>query len=562
MAQLRAKQLKLTNSGDMIIGDANSNGSILAMGTTAGQALVVKNTGTDDAPVLALAYDSVAGSFVTYDDTATQLGATTVQDAIVKLKSSVGSLTGALVYTGTVDASAPTFTPVLGETVATGTYYQVSTAGNMIPTNSTDGTTTPYENVQAGDAVVWNGTYWDVIAHIDTVVAGTAGTIKVTGSPDTGFVATIDPAYIGQASITTLGTVATGTWNADNIDLAHGGTNTDLSAVADNSVIFKTGTGVDVTTPPSGAATPAGSITSFTSTVSDTDILDADPNATLSVVSNSAAGTGATVTATTTQSSQYTVSSVTINAAGTGYATGDTVTLAGFAAGTVSVGTVDGNGGITSLDASNLQGAYTSDTDTSGTGIAQDTTSGAGTGATFDVTESGTPEFTVTGFNVTAPGTGYVAGDKFTVKATIDGSPVILGTVNVTEVSAGSAGAGTTYLSFDPTTAKFSWVDADDITGAAEQTVEVTDQFEFVSGDVGAGQTAAGANAIVTLSHLPVVDSIEVFINGLRLGAADFTYAVSTTDATKGTIALVDSSLGYSAENSDVIEISYEYVAS
>ena len=566
MAQLRAKQLKLSKPGDMIIGDSKSNGSILAMGSTAGQALVVKNTGTTEAPTLVLAYDSVAGSFVTYDDTVTQLGASTVQDAIVKLKGSVSSLTGALVYTGTVDASVPTFTPVLPTTVPTGTYYQVTKAGNKIPTNQGDGSGTDgnafYEAVSVGDAIVWNGTYWNVIAHIDTVVVGTAGAIKVTGSPDEGYVVTIDPTYIGQESITTVGTITTGTWNGTNVDLKHGGTNTDLSGVSDNSLLFKSGTGTDVSTPPSGAAVAAGSITTFTTSITDTSALDSDPNVGLTTTSGSTNGKNAAVKVDTTKGSNFVVSSVAVNAGGTGYATGDTVTLTGFTAGTVKVQNVDGNGAIQTIDASNLQGAYTSDTDTSGTAIAAASTSGAGTGATFNVTETGSDTFTITGFSLTNTGEGYAVNDVITVKSTIDSTPTVLGTITVTGVAAGSAGAGTTYLSFDPDSSAFKWVDADAITGAAEQTVEATDQLEFVDSDAGAGQTLAGANAVVTLSHLPKENSLEVFLNGLRLGAADFTYAVSSTDTTKGTITLVDSSLGYSAEATDVIEITYLYVAS
>lgn len=566
MAQLRAKQLKLSKPGDMIIGDSNSNGSILAMGSTAGQALVVKNTGTTEAPTLVLAYDSVAGSFVTYDDTVTQLGASTVQDAIAKLKSSVGSLTGALIYTGTVDASTPTFTPALAETVPTGTYYQVTVAGNKIPTNKGNGSGTDgnafYETVSVGDAIVWNGNYWNVIAHIDTVVTGTAGSIKVTGTPDEGYVVTIDPTYIGQDSITTLGTITKGTWNGTDIDLSHGGTNTDLSRVSDNSMIFKSGTGVDITTPPSGAATPAGAITTFTTSISDTHVLDSDPNTGLTITTGSVAGTGATVKVETTKGSNFTITSVAVNAGGTGYATGDTVTLTGFSAGTVRVQNVDGSGAIQTIDFSNLQDAYASDTNTSGKGIASTATSGKGTGATFDVTETGSDTFTITGFTLTNPGAGYLSGDVITVKSTIDGTPTVLGTISITGVSAGTAGAGTTYLSFDPDTSAFKWVDADSITGAAKQTVDATDQFTFVDGKAAAGETVAGANAVVTLSHLPVENSLEVFLNGLRLGDADFTYAVSTTDATKGTITLVDSSLGYSAEASDVIEISYQYIVS
>jgi|SRR5215469_2780882 len=49
-------------------------------------------------------------------------------------------------------------------------------------------------------------------------VVGTAGQIAVAAA------VSIDPTYVGQTSITTLGTIATGTWNATTIGVARGGT--------------------------------------------------------------------------------------------------------------------------------------------------------------------------------------------------------------------------------------------------------------------------------------------------------------------------------------------------
>lgn len=56
-----------------------------------------------------------------------------------------------------------------------------------------------------------------------TSVSGTAGQIDVVNGTTTPIIS-IDPAYVGQASITTLGIVDTGTWNADLIDVPYGGT--------------------------------------------------------------------------------------------------------------------------------------------------------------------------------------------------------------------------------------------------------------------------------------------------------------------------------------------------
>lgn len=58
-------------------------------------------------------------------------------------------------------------------------------------------------------------------------VGPTAGRISVAADA-----VDIDAAYVGQASITTLGTIATGTWNATAIALAKGGTGATTAAAA------------------------------------------------------------------------------------------------------------------------------------------------------------------------------------------------------------------------------------------------------------------------------------------------------------------------------------------
>jgi hypothetical protein len=66
-------------------------------------------------------------------------------------------------------------------------------------------------SITAGAGLTKTGNQLDVV--------GTAGRISVAA--DT---VDIDAAYVGQTSITTLGTVATGTWNATTISVAKGGT--------------------------------------------------------------------------------------------------------------------------------------------------------------------------------------------------------------------------------------------------------------------------------------------------------------------------------------------------
>ena len=72
-------------------------------------------------------------------------------------------------------------------------------------------------------------------------IAGTAARLSVANGDGVAGNPTldIDAAYVGQASITTLGMVATGTWAATKIGLAFGGTNADLSATGGASQVLK-----------------------------------------------------------------------------------------------------------------------------------------------------------------------------------------------------------------------------------------------------------------------------------------------------------------------------------
>ncbi len=61
-----------------------------------------------------------------------------------------------------------------------------------------------------------------------TSVSGTAG--RITSSGGATPVIDIDAAYVGQASIITLGTITTGVWNGTSLGVTYGGTGSNLSA--------------------------------------------------------------------------------------------------------------------------------------------------------------------------------------------------------------------------------------------------------------------------------------------------------------------------------------------
>lgn len=82
----------------------------------------------------------------------------------------------------------------------------------------------------------------------DTVAArtiqGTSNRISLTNGDGVSGDPTIDisSAYVGQTSITTLGTIGTGTWQGTAVALGYGGTGANLSAASDGTIFKKSGT--------------------------------------------------------------------------------------------------------------------------------------------------------------------------------------------------------------------------------------------------------------------------------------------------------------------------------
>jgi len=75
-------------------------------------------------------------------------------------------------------------------------------------------------------------------------LTGTSNRVTITNGDGIAGNPTLDIAstYVGQASITTLGTISTGVWQGTAVGLAYGGTGANLSATADGSIYKKSGT--------------------------------------------------------------------------------------------------------------------------------------------------------------------------------------------------------------------------------------------------------------------------------------------------------------------------------
>jgi hypothetical protein len=100
------------------------------------------------------------------------------------------------------------------------TFVQFSAAGQSI----------------AGDGLTKTGNTIDVVGTTDRIVAN-ADSIDIAST------------YVGQSSITTLGTIATGTWEATDVAVAHGGTGASTASdartnLADTTAGYSTNTPV------------------------------------------------------------------------------------------------------------------------------------------------------------------------------------------------------------------------------------------------------------------------------------------------------------------------------
>lgn len=142
-------------------------------------------------------------------------------------------------YTITLPAAAPSANTSL--TYDGADYVWAASGGANAFLDLTDVDEPDYVG-HAGQLVAVNGTEDGLVfvaagAGTVTSVSGTTDRITITGTAADPIV-NIAVTYVGQTSITTLGTIATGTWNATNISLAKGGTGRSLTDPNADRILF------------------------------------------------------------------------------------------------------------------------------------------------------------------------------------------------------------------------------------------------------------------------------------------------------------------------------------
>jgi len=253
----------------------------------------------------AIANANLANSAVTIGSTSVSLGGAAASISGLKL--------GSLTTNGFVKTSAGDGTL----SVDTSTYLTTSSASSTY--QPLDATLTSLAAYNTNGLLVQTAA--DTFAG--RTVTGTASRISITNGNGVSGNPTIDidSAYVGQSTITTLGTITTGTWSATTIAANKGGTGLasytigDLlyassssvlsarAAVATGSVLISQGTG----TAPIWSSAPTVTTLTASGTITGDNLIGGVNGTHDTIVLNGAtAGTGASVNANNSASTDYT----------------------------------------------------------------------------------------------------------------------------------------------------------------------------------------------------------------------------------------------------------------
>ena len=222
----------------------DSSGTATAIVVGAGTTVLVNSTNiySNNAEAISGA-GTLNFSLLTFEGTSSAITVTTQIPRVTSNDSVVIKTPGAYPYTTIpqdgvilVDTSvARTITPLASPTK--GQMHRIKDSVGSAATNNItitpsgkniDGAASKIINTNYGSIdIVYNGTEWSTLTSgASGTVTSVSGTLnRVTVTAGSAPVVDISASYVGQTSITTLGTVTTGVWNGTAINETHGGTN-------------------------------------------------------------------------------------------------------------------------------------------------------------------------------------------------------------------------------------------------------------------------------------------------------------------------------------------------
>lgn len=244
--QIGAKIDKALTAGDIIVGDVSDLAASVAMSgeSTINSSGAVTLSNAAVIAKLLTGYVSGAGTISSSDSLLTAIQK--LNGNIAALVSGVSSVFG---RTGVVIAVSGDYNTSL-VTELTNLYFTNARAIASTLTGYTSGAGT----ISSTDSILQaiqklNGNIGALITGVSSVngatgvvlvtITGTANKIDVTSGAGTTPTITISATYVGQTSITTVGTIGTGTWQGTKVGLGFGGTNADLSGTGGASNVLK-----------------------------------------------------------------------------------------------------------------------------------------------------------------------------------------------------------------------------------------------------------------------------------------------------------------------------------
>jgi hypothetical protein len=160
---------------------------------------------------------TIGGNLTTTD--AITIGATTTAGQLF-YTSTANNISGLAKTNSAVLVSNNTGTPVWSSTMTNGQVIIGSTGATPVAASLTAGSGI---SITPGAGTITIATTGGGTGTV-TSVSGTTNRITITGTPTVAPIVDIASTYVGQTSITTLGTIASGTWNGTVVGSTYGGT--------------------------------------------------------------------------------------------------------------------------------------------------------------------------------------------------------------------------------------------------------------------------------------------------------------------------------------------------